>query len=420
MSALAMALDAAPRYAALLRSQYWRPEQLRANTKLQLERTLKAAQKIPFYAARFEGTPTAEDLGRLSFLKRAEIKALNASVRSMYPPAKHFLLGASSGSSGMPAEFLFDRPRVRGRYAARIRYLRAHGWSPLQRTVWHQATRDPDERCADWVQHRILPGFMALSSDLAAQVAQLIQIDPLYIYMYPSNLEGMLRVLEKRHQRLPSLRLVFTVAETVDDALRERTRQILGVEVADNYGTTETFIAWQCPSGSYHVNAEHVFVELVDDAGRQVTPGETGRVVITTLENYLMPLIRYDIGDYAVAADGTCRCGRTLPRLGRVVGRKFNLFHSADGRLFSPALLIEPIRRSREIVEFQLVERTTDFYAVRYVADQELSGETESRISGEFHRLIGASVTVGFERVAEIARSKGGKFMAAISEIAQS
>jgi len=210
------------------------------------------------------------------------------------------------------------------------------------------------------------------------------------------------------------------IPRAVDDALRERTRQILGVEVADNYGTTETFIAWQCPSGSYHVNAEHVFVELVDDAGRQVTPGETGRVVITTLENYLMPLIRYDIGDYAVAADGTCRCGRTLPRLGRVVGRKFNLFHSADGRLFSPALLIEPIRRSREIVEFQLVERTTDFYAVRYVADQELSGETESRISGEFHRLIGASVTVGFERVAEIARSKGGKFMAAISEIAQS
>ena len=105
----------------------------------------------------------------------------------------------------------------------------------------------PDERCADWVRHRILPGFMELSSDLARQVAQLVKIDPLYLYMFPSNLEGMLRVLEKTHQEMRSLRLVFTVAETVDDALRERTRQTLGVEIADNYGTTETFIAWQCP-----------------------------------------------------------------------------------------------------------------------------------------------------------------------------
>ncbi len=97
-------------------------------------------------------TPKVKDLGRLSFLKRAQITALNSSVRSMYPPARHFLSGASSGSTGMPAEFLFDRHRVRGRYAARIRYLRAHGWNPFQRTVWHQASRDPDEHCADFVR----------------------------------------------------------------------------------------------------------------------------------------------------------------------------------------------------------------------------------------------------------------------------
>jgi phenylacetate-CoA ligase len=417
MSSLSMAIGAAPRYAALLKSQYWTPQQLSEYTERQLERTLQAAAKIPFYAARFEGTPKARDLARLEFLKREDIKALNLSVRSIHPRVRRFLKGASSGSSGMPAEFLFDRPRVRGRYAARIRYLRAHGWNPFQRTVWHQASRHPDELCADFVRHRLLPGFMGLSSDLAAQVERLVEIDPIYLYIYPSNLDGMIRVLERSHQRLRSLRLVFTVAEMVDDALRERTREALGVEIADNYGTTETFVAWQCPSGSYHINAEHAFLELVDDAGNQVAPGEIGRVIITTLENYLMPLVRYDIGDHAVAVEGMCECGRTLPRLARIVGRKFNLFHSADGRLFSPALLIEPIRLSREIIEFQLIEKTTDSYVVRYVAQQELTEKRESWIRSEFDRLIGAPVTVDFKRAMELARTKGGKFMAAISEI---
>ncbi len=89
------------------------------------------------------------------------------------------------------------------------------------------------------------------------------------------------------------------------------------------------------PAGNYHQNAEHVLIELVDEAGREVAPGELGRVLLTTLENFVMPLVRYEIGDYAVAASGDCSCGRTLPLIGRVVGRGMNLFRSLDGKLLT-------------------------------------------------------------------------------------
>ena len=72
-----------------------------------------------------------------------------------------------------------------------------------------------------------------------------------------------------------------------------------GVAVADNYGSTEAFLAWACPAGSYHINAEHVIVEVVDDAGNPARPGAPGRVLVTTLQNRIMPLVRYEIGDYA-------------------------------------------------------------------------------------------------------------------------
>ncbi len=200
MSALGRALDAAPRYVQLLRSQYWKPDQLRAYTGQHLARSLAAAARIPFYKDRLGRPPKPDDFARLPILERTDIASLNESVRSMYPPDHRFLWGASSGVTAIEAEFLFDRTRVRGRYAARIRFLRAHGWSPLRRTVFHQVSHRADS--------------------------------------YPSTLEAMLQFLEDANLKLPSLRLVFTVGETVDDALRQRALQVLGVPIADNYGTT--------------------------------------------------------------------------------------------------------------------------------------------------------------------------------------
>ncbi len=416
MSAIGKALDALPRYASLLRSQYWTAEQLRACTERQLDRTLKAAAKIPFYAAHFGGPPQLQDFAQLPILERTDIAALNASVRSMYPPGRQFLWGASSGSTAIEAEFLFDRSRVRGRYAARMRYLRAHGWNPMRRTMFHQVVHPED---SDWVRHRFLPGFMGVSNDLAAQVERVIEFDPLYLYTYPSNIEGMLQVLEETNRKLRSIRRIFTVAETVDERLRERTRRILGVEIADNYGTTEGFIAWQCPRGSYHINAEHVFVELVDEDGRHVAPGEMGRVIITTLENFLMPLIRYDLTDYAIAADGTCRCGRTLPLLGGVVGRKRSLFRHADGRLYFPYVLVDSLRLAQgiKIKQYQIVQMEPEVFRVRYLADREIESVAQEAIRAEFETILDTPATVIFERVSEFARTKSGKFLQAISEI---
>ncbi len=109
-----------------------------------------------------------------------------------------------------------------------------------------------------------------------------------------------------------------------------------------------------------------------DETGRHVAPGEMGRVLITTLENYLMPLVRYDLSDYAIASDGTCRCGRTLPLLGRIVGRKRVLFRTADGRVYFPYVLTDTLRLTPGIKQYQLVQRSAQAFRVAYVSDAAL------------------------------------------------
>jgi hypothetical protein len=95
-----MALEAAPRYAFLLRSQYWSDDQRREYTHRRLARTLEAAAKIPFYWDRLGGTPKADDFARLPILERSDIAALNASVRSMYPAATAFYGALPPASPG--------------------------------------------------------------------------------------------------------------------------------------------------------------------------------------------------------------------------------------------------------------------------------------------------------------------------------
>ncbi len=419
MAVLAKFLAATPRYVALLRSQYWKPEQLRDYTEASLQKVLAAASRIPFYRERFAAQTKTGDFDCLPVLKRADVRELNASVRSIHPAGMRLLSDSSSGSTGLPVEFIFDGAHQRGRNAARARYLRANGWNPFQRTVWHYALNQQDQPDADFVNSHFLPGvsFQHPSNDLDSEIARLIELDPTYLSIYPSNLEWLLRVIEKTGQKLRSIRLIFTGAEVVDDSLRERASSLLGARIADNYGSTEAFLAWQCPRGSYHVNAEHVLIEIVDDNDRAVRSGEMGRVLVTTLENRLMPLVRYEIGDYAVATDGSCGCGRTLPLIGRIAGRAVDLFRMTDGRMVSPYDLISLIKWRPEIRQFQIVQQEFDRYQLRYVSDRLVSEDTETWIRDKFCESLSSRVVVTFERVPEIARTPAGKFMPARSEL---
>ena len=424
MSALVKLVQAAPRYLELLHSQYWSAEKLNSYREQHLRRTLALAAKIPFYVERLGNAPRVEDFSRFPILRRRDVDSLCLSVRSLHPAGTPFAHAASTGTSGPRAEFLFDRSHQRGRYAARARYLRANGWNPIQRSVWLAGagflnpSANDDYEDLQFVS-RVLLGvrFLTNSTDFPRLATAIAEVDPFFIYVYPSVLDGLLRAIDGERLRLPSLRRVFCGAEVLDDSLRDRARRQLGVDIFENYGSTEAFIAWQCPAGNYHQNAEHVFVELLNEQGREVTVGQMGKVVLTTLENHLMPLVRYEIGDYAIAAEGVCGCGRTLPLMGRIVGRGMNLFRSVEGKLFTTWDLVNVFVELSNIDLFQIVQKDLHRILVKYVAAAQIGQETEDKIRTGFNVYLGPKVRIDFERVTDIPRMPGGKFIVTLSEV---
>jgi phenylacetate-CoA ligase len=411
-----------PRYSRLLRSQYWDREKLKSYVRSQLSETLNAATKIPFYVARYGDVPKLENFTELPSLKRKDMPELSRAVRGCFKPGQRFSTDWSSGSTGFPAEFLFDVAHQVGRFAARARFLMEGGWSPLRRTAWvfrfNFDAEDSDD--VQLARSRLFAAknFFPRSEQYHDLYNWLHSIDPVFLYIFPSYLEEVLPAFESGAP-LRNLRAIFTGAEVLEDSTRRRAKEVFGTKVLDIYGSTEAFIAWQCPNEHYHINAEHVLVEIVDTAGRPVAAGEMGRVLVTTLENRMMPLVRYEIGDYAIASEDVCQCGRTLPVIGKIVGRGLSLFALKDGRLISPWALVEAVKVQPQIQQFQVIQKATALFVVRYVGELVLSDEAKARVRSAFCQILGYLASVEFQKVSTVDRTAAGKYMVALREVGE-
>ncbi len=212
---------------------------------------------------------------------------------------------------------------------------------------------------------------------------------------------------------------VRTIGETLRDPLRERCRQVLGVGISDLYSTQEVgVIAIECPQGGgYHVMAEGLILELLRDDGQPCAAGETGRVVVTDLHNFATPLIRYDLGDLAVA-DGPCTCGRGLPKLRRILGRQRSLLCLPDGRRYWPLIGAFGYRDIAPVRQYQIIQRSLERVTLRLAVERPLSVAEEGALAEKLVEFLGHRFAVDFEYFSPtIPRGPGGKFEDFICEI---
>ena len=239
---------------------------------------------------------------------------------------------------------------------------------------------------------------------------------PDYLLSYPANLRALAQELGSAAREL-GLSALFSGGEAVTPDIREICEEHFGVPLIDAYGCTEVgHLAAQCEvSGEYHVSVEAVLLELVDETGRPVPAGTPGRVVLTSFYNFAMPFIRYDIGDYAVARAERCACGRSLPRLERILGRASAMFRYPDGTTRVPLIYTREIMPLVPHRQMQVVQTATDHVELRYVpaaADQSIDLEG---LTAVMRRRLHPAISVTAVAVAAIPRAKSGKFYECMS-----
>jgi len=419
--------DPGAHLAALLfqldRSQWLPAEQLRECQLEQLRTLLRHAKAtVPYYAR----TLCELDVDRLDWaafhalptLSRKDLQANFDVLKSSTLPPGHgrVVQGQSSGSTGMPVRFLQTE-------AAQLFWnaltLREHLWQERDFSGKLAAIRIKVEegRRLDWglpvaALFRTGPGVtLNVRTDVERQLEWLLCEDPDYLITHASNLHALAELSLRRGVRLPRLRQARSYSEALRPDLRGVVRQAWGVDVADGYSCEEAgYIALQCPLHEhYHVQSENLLVEILDEAGRPCGQGETGRVVLTPLHNFAMPLIRYELGDYAEVG-APCDCGRGLPVLARIHGRRRNMVVLPDGRRHWPSLPSTLWLSVAAIRQFRVVQTTPDSLEVTYVMDRPLTDPEQKKLEAALAERMGHAFGVVWNRVDSIERSPNAKF----------
>jgi len=414
------------------RTQWLAPEALREQQLGQLAVLLRHAHAtVPYYKAKWAGdydpaAPlTQERFPRLPLLARRDLQDHYAALRSAAPPAAHGTPEErrTSGSTGAPVRFL--AAPLDGVFWAALT-LRDHDWRgrdpALKLAVIRRETEASD--VANWGP--ATAGLLAtgravgrsIRGDAASHLDWLLREAPGYLFTYPSLVADMARLSLRRGVRPQGLREVRTLAESLPPGLRELVREAWDVPLTDLYSASEAgYLALQCPEHEhYHVQSENVLLEVLDDSGAPCAPGQVGRVVVTPLHNFVMPLIRYDIGDYAEAGS-PCDCGRGLPVLKRILGRVRNMLTTADGGRHWPIFGTRALMDSAPLRQYQFVQKAPDLVEARVVADTPFSADQESRFRERVLSMLPAGLSLRLVYVDNLPRSASGKFEEFVSEI---
>lgn len=261
---------------------------------------------------------------------------------------------------------------------------------------------------------------LSIHSPIKEQANWLMKENPDYLLTYPTNLHALACYFQAEGIQLPGLKQIQTISEILDDETRSLCQKVFSVPVINAYSTRETgYIALQCPEHEhYHIQSEVVLVEVLNEQGISCAPGEIGRVVITPLHNFAMPLIRYEIGDYAEVGD-TCPCGRGLPVIRRILGRTRNMLTLPTGDKICPRL---DILKYTEITgvnirQAQLMQQAIDKIEMRLVSDETLTLDQEQKLRQFIQKTLGHPYHMTLTYHQQLPRNLAGKYEEFISAI---
>ena len=340
----------------------------------------------------------------------------------------------TSGSTGLPVTFHVTRESYEWRTAVTERGYRWSGAEEGSKTFFLWAGDQEAKPLAEHIkklvheklQRRVFYDvFQKMGGRELADCCRIINhVRPHTIVGYTSMLVELARYVRDHPDalrwRAPKL---VNAAEAMQPGQRAMLQDQLVDEVFLAYGSREFMnIGMECGRhNGYHVHTDNLLVEVIDDDGRPVTPGERGRLVITDLRNCATPFIRYEIGDFGAVApvsEGeTCECGLPFPRLSKVDGRLMYVVYAADGRKLTGLFVPYIMSQFKWIEGYQVVQDDPGRVTVRLLSREELTPERTAPVAELLASKLGTDMSIHFERVDALHRRPGGKVPLVISSI---
>ena len=372
-----------------------------------------ARENTAYYAEVLRGLPDDADIAALPVLHKADVVARLPDLLARSHDPGTTPVGHTGGSTGKPLAFFYDETKHELMRAGMMRSYMLSGWRPGQKILNFWGARQDTvsggvfggARWDDFVAaERTLPAHEISPAKLADWARAIRRYRPVLLQGYASILAALARfVLDEKPSLSAGLVGIYSTAEVLSDAMRETMEAAFGCKVFNQYGSREIpNIACECRHGGMHVFTDMVWLESVE-----------GNLLVTSLTNRLMPMLRYENGDSGRLLDGECSCGLPFPLMEMGMCRSNDFIVVPDGRRLHPAFFNRLLYGRTQVKEYQFVQETPGRVTLRLAGAPLPAGDEAAMRSA----VAAEGLLLETEVVPEIERTISGKHRFVISRL---
>jgi phenylacetate-CoA ligase len=372
---------------------------------------------------------TIEDLKKLPLLDKNTVRNnLYFDLLSDNHDKRNILKITTSGSTGEPFICYADKHQLEIRWATTLRSMEWTGYrfGDKQARLWHQTigmTRLQviREKFDAFLNRRLfIPAFEMNRRNLKDLIDKLRKHEPVLIDGYAESLNFLAHYIKNIGLDGVNPKAIISSAQILPERSRETIEKEFECRVFDKYGSREfSGIAYECEAhDGHHIVAENYIVEILKD-GRTAQPGEIGEIVITDLNNFCMPFVRYRIGDLAVEVDNsiTCACGRGLPRIGNIEGRVQSIILTTNGTYIPSSFFLHFLKDYDYLIrQFQVIQEKSGIIKLKVVKGLSFAESVfREKVLSALNKYLGDDMIIEVEYVDKIQMIRTGKHQVSMS-----
>lgn len=406
-----------------------------ANRKLE-QLLLHAYSNVPYYhellpecGVLSEGKVILDNFSRIPVLTKEIIRAQGNNLYSSDYKSRKPYDNTSGGSTGEPVKFIQDREYNDWNIATKLYFNLVLGKDLGQPEIkFWGSDRDilagnltvKDRLINVFYNRKFFNSYRLGKKEIRRLIDLNNRFKPTAYWAYMESALELSNYLSRHELYFHPPEIVISTIGPLTEEVKEKIESNMNCKVYNQYGSREVgVVSCQCKKQrSMHTFPWWNYVEILDQQGRAVE-NQQGRVIVTTLHNYSMPLIRYDIGDVAIAGGWGCDCGRNSLLLKKVVGRTLGYFKKADGSLAHSHFLVQALFFRDWIKRFQIIQDEIDHVLIKVQLNEnaEANKSDVEDITRKTKILMGESCKVDFDFVEDIRRTASGKFVYTLCKV---
>jgi phenylacetate-CoA ligase len=387
------------------RIPYWPTEKLNAVRDQRVRAVVGyATQHVPYYRDLFRSLAlkpsdiqTAHDLAKLPLLDKQQIQEAPQRFMADTRAERTAFAMPTSGTSGMQLtiyqsqDYLLANTAWGERNLAVIQDVLGPGQRIRQMSVAYPNNSlnkvRAEVRHHAFVINRGARSIVSLFDPLETIIAEINRQRPNVLSAYGTFIELLFQTIKAKSipMRLP--KVVLYVSDHLNADVQQMIEEEFGVKVLSSYSAVEAFrIGFTCLEKSgFHLNSDLIHVRVVADDGRDLPIGQTGEIAISNLMNRGTVLLNYRLGDLGQLSDAHCPCGRTLPLLGKLEGRRDDVVRLPNGEYLHSATVWFALRENKEFLQYQLIQHELERFELKIVT---VDHETFQRVSVDLCRRL--------------------------------